>query len=90
VYDIIPNSGWHFSFMGGFNKIKQKLEAFSHTEFNLEHLKDEKYINDCLISGKDLFGRDMEFEVLESLDTLPEYLQRPEVQQKLAEHFIKK
>src|SRR5690606_9261187 len=32
VYDIIPNAGWHFSFMGGYNKIKQKLEAFSHTE----------------------------------------------------------
>lgn len=90
VYDIIPNAGWHFSFMGGYNKIKQKLEAFSHTEFNLEHLKEENYINDCLMSGKDLFGRDMEFKVLDSLDTLPEYLQKPQIQDKFSEHFIKK
>ena len=88
VYEIIPNAGWHFTFMGGFNKIKQKLEAFSHTEYNLEYLKDEKYINDCLASGKDLFDRDMEFEVISSYTELPEYLQQPEIQRKFSEYFV--
>lgn len=90
VYDIIPDAGWHFSFMGGFNKIKQKLEAFSHTEYNLDRYKDENFINECLMSGKDILGRDMEFEVMTDISSLPEYLQREDIKQKFAEHYINK
>ncbi|MFD2601443.1 hypothetical protein [Flavobacterium suzhouense] len=90
VYDIIPNAGWHFTFMGGFNKIKQKLEAFSHTEYNLDRIKDENFINDCLCSGKDILGRNMEFQVMPTIESLPEYLKREEVQQKFSEHFYKR
>ncbi|MHA3788751.1 glycosyltransferase family 17 protein [Flavobacterium hauense] len=89
VYDIIPNAGWHFTFMGGFNKIKQKLEAFSHTEYNLDRIKDECFIENCLKNGKDILGRNMEFEVMSSIDSLPEYLKREDVQQKFSEHFYK-
>jgi beta-1,4-mannosyl-glycoprotein beta-1,4-N-acetylglucosaminyltransferase len=90
VYDIIPNGGWHFTFMGGFNKIKQKLEAFSHTEYNLDTIKDEEFIANCLKNGKDILGRNMEFEVMASIDSLPEYLKREDVQQKFSEHFYNK
>lgn len=89
VYDIIPNAGWHFTFMGGFAKIKQKLEAFSHTEYNLDRIKNEEFIADCLRNGKDILGRNMEFEVMPSIDSLPEYLKREDVQQKFSQHFYK-
>ena len=29
----IPNGGWHFTYLGGAEKLKQKFEAYSHTEF---------------------------------------------------------
>lgn len=89
VYDIIPNAGWHFTFMGGFKKIKQKLEAFSHTEYNLDRIKDEAFIEECLKNGKDILGRNMEFEVMPSIESLPEYLKREDIQQKFSEHFYK-
>lgn len=90
VYDIIPNAGWHFTFMGGFNKIKQKLEAFSHTEYNLDTIKDEEFIANCLKNGKDILGRNMEFEVMPSIESLPEYLKREDIKQKFSEHFYNK
>jgi len=56
VYQL-TDGGWHFSFLGGADKIQQKIQAFSHQEFN-----KEKYINffditEKAIYGKDLFGR---------------------------------
>lgn len=29
---IAPNAGWHFSYMGGVEAVKKKIEAFSHSE----------------------------------------------------------
>ena len=88
VYKIIPNAGWHFSYMGGFKSIKDKLESFSHTEYNLDQFKDEKFINDMIMSGKDLFGRDLEFEVIQPENGLPAYLTDNEVQQKFAPYLL--
>jgi beta-1,4-mannosyl-glycoprotein beta-1,4-N-acetylglucosaminyltransferase len=30
----IPNAGWHFSFMGGIDRIITKIQSYSHQEFN--------------------------------------------------------
>jgi beta-1,4-mannosyl-glycoprotein beta-1,4-N-acetylglucosaminyltransferase len=32
--DIIPNMGWHFSSFGGIQQVIDKIQSFSHTEFN--------------------------------------------------------
>ena len=53
---IIEDAGWHFSYMGGYDKIIEKIESFSHTELNTEDFKSrlwDKY-NDC----QSLFGDD--------------------------------
>jgi len=34
----IPDSGWHFSYFGGANKIKNKLKSFSHTETSKDYI----------------------------------------------------
>jgi beta-1,4-mannosyl-glycoprotein beta-1,4-N-acetylglucosaminyltransferase len=31
---VINNGGWHFSFMGGSDKVKEKIDAYSHQEYN--------------------------------------------------------
>jgi Glycosyltransferase family 17 len=30
----LPDAGWHFSYLGGPEAVRQKLEAFAHQEFN--------------------------------------------------------
>lgn len=75
IYKIIPNAGWHFTYLGGVSKIIEKLEAFSHTEYNNEHFKKPEQLQKLIASGKDIFGRDMQFEVTNDLSSLPQYVQ---------------
>jgi len=52
----IRNGGWHFSFLGGMENIKLKIQSFSHQEYN-----SEKFLNDQIEyktrMGLDLFNR---------------------------------
>ncbi len=90
VYEIIPNAGWHFTYVGGVKKIIQKLEAFSHTEYNLPQYKNEESISEIIANGKDLFGRDLQFEIEHDTTKLPLYLQNPAVTEKWANLFFNK
>ncbi len=75
-YKIIPNAGWHFSYLGGAQKIIEKLEAFAHTEFNLPEYKDIDDIKHKLKNGIDLFNDGSEFEIQEIDHNYPNYLQK--------------
>jgi beta-1,4-mannosyl-glycoprotein beta-1,4-N-acetylglucosaminyltransferase len=60
LYDgckFIYNGGWHFSYLGGIDSIIMKIQSFSHQELNNKTFLDPKRIEECLISGKDVFGR---------------------------------
>lgn len=70
----IREAGWHFSFIGGPESIKEKVRAYAHTELN-----NDKYIGDsniikCITDGIDLFGRGNEKMKVVSDDLLPKYL----------------
>lgn len=41
----IPNTGWHFTSMGGLEMHKIKLESYSHTERNNDHWKSQEFID---------------------------------------------
>lgn len=90
VYKIIPNAGWHFTYIGGVKKIIEKIEAFSHTEFNTDVFKSRQQIEEFIQSGKDLFGRDMEFKVLADRKLLPKYLQQEQTVEKFSEFLFSK
>jgi beta-1,4-mannosyl-glycoprotein beta-1,4-N-acetylglucosaminyltransferase len=68
--------GWHFSFLGGREAIKEKMEAFSHTEYR--HCADPANIRYALTRGwkhnSDVFGRKMHFELMPDDSHLPRYL----------------
>lgn len=51
------NGGWHFSYLGGVEKIKQKIQSFAHTEFNKAEYLDDEHIIRSLQKGKDVFNR---------------------------------
>jgi len=54
--ETIKNGGWHFSYLGGMDSIKHKIQSFAHQEFN-----NTTYVNDDIENkvrlGLDLFNR---------------------------------
>ena len=50
-------AGWSFSSFGGVKKVREKLEAFCHEEYNKEKYKDEAHLKKCMETGADLFDR---------------------------------
>lgn len=54
---IIKNGGWHFTYLGGPDRIIQKIDSFCDKQFDTPELKDIKKINEKINQGKDLFDR---------------------------------
>ncbi len=58
IYPAIGSAGWHFSFLGGVEKIKYKLRSYAHTEYDTEEFFDEKHIKDSIVNGTDVLKRE--------------------------------
>ena len=50
-------AGWSFSSFCGVERVRKKLEAFCHEEYNKEKYKDEAHLKKCIETGSDLFDR---------------------------------
>jgi len=50
-------AGWSLSSFGGVKRVRKKLEAFCHEEYNKEKYKDEVHLKKCIETGSDLFDR---------------------------------
>ena len=73
---LVPQGGWHFSYLMTAAEISGKLNSFSHQEFNTAVFNNEDYISDCIREGRDLFGRpEVSFHTLADLSTLPKTVQ---------------
>jgi beta-1,4-mannosyl-glycoprotein beta-1,4-N-acetylglucosaminyltransferase len=53
----IKNGGWHLSYFGDSNFIKNKIENFSHQEFNSDAYTNLTTISERLSNGQDIYGR---------------------------------
>jgi len=71
-FPLIPNGGWHWSYLGGTEKIKEKIAAYSHQELNIPlHLnRIETMVNE----GKDLFDRNEDVHLVSIDGTFPKWL----------------
>lgn len=67
---IVENGGWHFTYQGGLDKIKTKLENFGHQEYNNDEVKN--LIATRLNRGEDVLGRP--FSCIIDSDSLPKYI----------------
>ena len=45
---IINNGGWHFTWLGDLDFIKNKLKSFAHTELNNPIVNNDNYIKKCI------------------------------------------
>lgn len=64
----IRQAGWHFSYLGGKQKIKEKLHSIVEGD---ESLDSDEYIEKCLSQGKDLYGRkgkEFEYEFIDEAE----------------------
>lgn len=73
-WEVIPNGGWHFSYLGGNERIKTKIEAFAHQEFNTEEFKSKENISKAINSGKDIYGRKISYKPIILDNSFPKYL----------------
>ena len=69
----IANGGWHFSFIGGTEMIKTKIESYGFQEANHSMVKDN--IANNVTNLQDLFGRpDTSLQKVEIDNSFPEYI----------------
>lgn len=70
----IGNAGWHFSFLGGAEKVSDKINAFAHQETNTAEINNPIHLNHCINLGIDHLNRpDYEWE-FRPIDCFPEDL----------------
>jgi beta-1,4-mannosyl-glycoprotein beta-1,4-N-acetylglucosaminyltransferase len=53
----IIEGGWHCSYFGDNEFIRNKIESYSHQELNVDRFKNDEWINHCKTNCKDLFNR---------------------------------
>lgn len=70
---VVPNGGWHFSFFGEKEKIKNKIESFAHTEYDQEVYKSYELILFRIQNGIDPFDR-FPLKYHEIDETYPKYV----------------
>jgi beta-1,4-mannosyl-glycoprotein beta-1,4-N-acetylglucosaminyltransferase len=55
------NGGWHYSSMGGKERIRTKFEAFAENQLNVPSLMGDENLDVCLQTGRDLTARGEDF-----------------------------
>lgn len=53
---IVPNAGWHLSYLGGAGAVREKLASFQHTEFDTPFNRSAQHLRRCVHYGVDLRG----------------------------------
>lgn len=71
---IAELGGWHFSYMGGIDKVILKTESFAHQEYNNEYYKNRKRVQDRIAQGKDIYGKPHRFKLVAFDINFPEYV----------------
>ena len=61
----IPDGGWHFSYMGGIEKIIYKIQSWTHAEYNTDQYRSKETVVQNVMDGRDLFNEGMKFELFD-------------------------
>lgn len=71
---LITNAGWHFSYMGGADRVRQKIQAYAHQEHNIPEFTDLKRIESVLRDGQWIYGDEHKLRVVELDDSFPKFI----------------
>jgi beta-1,4-mannosyl-glycoprotein beta-1,4-N-acetylglucosaminyltransferase len=64
----IANGGWHLSYFGDVQFIKNKINTFSHQELNIERHTNVATIEERIKNSVDLYGRNVKIDKLKIKD----------------------
>jgi len=73
-YPKVKNSGWHFSYLGGVERILLKINSIVEGTANKY---SDSYIQNCINNGLDIYGRkgkEFEYEIINIDNKFPEYI----------------
>jgi len=70
-YPVLREFGWHFTYFFSPEKIKNKIESFSHQEYNKEEFTNKDHIEDCIKNRKSLFRLELNPKNTEKLEYIP-------------------
>lgn len=73
-YRVVADGGWHFSWMGGVQRIQEKLAAYAHQERNRPELAATGHIEQSLHDGRMFFDPEQRLELVPLDDSFPRYL----------------
>lgn len=85
-FSIIKNGGWHFSYLGDVDSIRDKIGSLCHFENDIEEFKDPKKIKERIEKGLDLFGRGQKITYVKVDDAFPKTIFK---NKKKYKHLIK-
>lgn len=71
---LIPDGGWHFTFIGDIKRIQNKLQSWSHQEYNNDGFNTKEYLEQAISHGSDILGRKLHFSYM-PLSFLPTEVQ---------------
>lgn len=78
-YKTVPEAGWNFTWMGGVDRILDKIQSFSHQEYNQPQFTDPARINELIEQGGYLFGGSNRLKFVPVDATFPRhFLEHPE------------
>jgi beta-1,4-mannosyl-glycoprotein beta-1,4-N-acetylglucosaminyltransferase len=74
---MIPDGGWHFSFMGNPEIVKQKIQNYGEQSINTNNVTDNMgdFIKDCIKNNHDFYMNPCKFNIVPlTYGTHPQYL----------------
>jgi len=73
---MVEEGGWHFSFMGGADRIRQKIESYGEQSLNTALIKEniQNNVDRCIEYGHDLFFRPCKFSMVCIDQSYPPFL----------------
>jgi beta-1,4-mannosyl-glycoprotein beta-1,4-N-acetylglucosaminyltransferase len=73
---IVKNAGWHFSFQGNVETIKQKIQSYGEKYINRPDVVNnvKEFIDDCIKNQHDFFYNPAEFTIVPLDKSFPLYL----------------
>src|SRR5207245_3915902 len=77
VHDGGREAGWHFSYVGGAEAVRSKIEAFSHVEYDSEEYKSIPRLTERMLAARDIFERpdyDKSFSIVPIDDRMPAHV----------------
>lgn len=71
----LANAGWHFSYMGGAERVREKLRAFAHQEYNKPEFVDLHRVEEALRQGRWALGPEHRLSWVPFDESYPAFMQ---------------